>query len=117
MPQWKEMPVCAVTVDAAGTLFFDGIETPPELLPRRLYRSDVGKAGILLTLITGISDRVVRQQLYLLRNDLHLMAKELLANGLHLSSALPAGQLFFRQFQKHFLLNQSHHCSSLVIIV
>lgn len=31
----EKTPVCAVTVDAAGTLFFDGVETPPELLPQK----------------------------------------------------------------------------------
>ena len=73
---------------------------------RGLYRSDMGKAGGLFAVIAGIGDRIVSQQLYLLGNDLHLMAKELLANGLHLSAALPAGQLFFRQFQKHFLFRK-----------
>ncbi len=30
----EKRPVCAVTVDAAGTVFFDGAETPPDAFGR-----------------------------------------------------------------------------------
>lgn len=31
----EKKPVCAVTIDAAGTVFFDGAETPPDAFPRK----------------------------------------------------------------------------------
>lgn len=38
----EKTPVCAITVDAAGTLFFDGVETPPEQLPKK-FKEHEGK--------------------------------------------------------------------------
>lgn len=38
----EKTPVCAVTVDATGTLFFDGIETPLEALPKK-FKEHEGK--------------------------------------------------------------------------
>ncbi len=38
----EKPPVCAVTVDAAGTLFFDGVETPVDLLPQK-FKEHEGK--------------------------------------------------------------------------
>lgn len=35
-------PICAVTVDVAGTIFFDGIETPPDALCRK-FKEHAGK--------------------------------------------------------------------------
>ena len=74
---------------------------------RRLYGHDMGKARILFAAVAGISNGVVSQQLYLLGNDLHFMAQKFLANGLHFSAAFAAGQLVFRQFQKHFLFRET----------
>lgn len=42
VPEKEKTPVCAVTVDAAGTLFFDGLETPPDALPQK-FREHEGK--------------------------------------------------------------------------
>lgn len=31
----EKKPVCAITIDAAGTVFFDGAETPPQAFPQK----------------------------------------------------------------------------------
>ena len=64
------------------------------------------EAGILFAVVAGIGHGVISQQLDLLRDNLHFMAKELLTNGLHLPTALAANPLFFRDFQKDFLLGK-----------
>lgn len=38
----EKTPVCAITVDAAGRLFFDGVETPSERLPQK-FKEHEGK--------------------------------------------------------------------------
>ena len=73
---------------------------------RRLYGYDACKTGILFALVAGIGDRIVGQQSDLLGNDLHFMAEELLANGLHIPAALAANPLLLRDFQKHLFLRQ-----------
>ena len=74
---------------------------------RRLYGHDMGKARILFAAVAGVGNGVVSQQLHLLGNDLHFMAQEFFANGLHFSAAFAADQLVFRQFQKHFLFREA----------
>lgn len=36
----EKKPVCAVTIDADGRIFFDGAETPPEAFPQRFAEHD-----------------------------------------------------------------------------
>ena len=74
---------------------------------RRFHGHDMGKARILFAAVAGIGNGVISQQLDLLGNDLHFMAQEFFANGLHFSAAFAADQLVFRQFQKHFLLREA----------
>ena len=65
---------------------------------RWLHGNNVRKAGILLAVVTGIGNRIVGQQLYLLWDDLHFVTQKLLANGFHFSTAFTAYQLVFRNF-------------------
>ena len=74
---------------------------------RRLHGHDMGKARILFAAVAGISNGVISQQLDPLGNDLHFMAQEFLANGLHLPAAFAADQLVFRQFQKDFFFRKA----------
>ena len=74
---------------------------------RRFHGHDMGKARILFAAVAGIGNGVISQQLYLLGYDLHFMAQEFFANGLHFSAAFAADQLVFRQFQKHFLFREA----------
>ena len=74
---------------------------------RRFHGHDMGKARILFAAVAGIGNGVISQQLDLLGNNHHFMAQEFFANGLHLPAAFAAGQLVFRQFQKHFLFREA----------
>ena len=86
---------------------------------RGLYGNNMRKAGIFFAVVTGISNRIVSQKLYLLGNDLHLMAQEFLANGFHLPTTFPADQLFFRDFQQHFLFRKmiQHFCLTMFLLL
>ncbi len=42
VPESEKKPICVVTVDAAGTLFFDGAETAPEAIGQK-FKEHEGK--------------------------------------------------------------------------
>ena len=82
---------------------------------RRLSRQDMGKAGILLTFITGIGAAVIFQDLLLLRNNDQFPANQFLANKLKRATALVAGKLGLLEFKYNLfyrkILCQFVNCS------
>ena len=84
---------------------------------RRLYGNNMRKSGILFAVVTSISYRLEGQQLDFLRDDLHFVAQEFLANGFHFPAAFATDQLVFRQFQKHFLFREAVQHLSLTALL
>ena len=69
---------------------------------RRSGGNDMGKAGILLTLVAGIGAAVVFQNLLRLRDNDEFPADELLTNELKSAAALVTGKPGFRKVNYNF---------------
>ena len=71
---------------------------------RRCYGGhDMGKAGVLLTVVAGVGAAVVFQDFLGLGDHHQLPADQLLANELEGAAALAAGALGFRQIDDDLL--------------